>query len=170
MTLFLDCRMLGSGGIGSYLAALLPFFVKEFNCTLLGNREQIYHYTNFTGASANSYSVIDCSIKTFSFKELLFFPKSILQKINACDAYYTPYCNIPYGIKIPVFSTIHDVVFLDVPGLSRKAGTFVRKWFYQHAVNKSRKVFTVSNFSKERILILPCFKRSSMFLHFLFDS
>ena len=30
MTLAIDCRMLGSGGIGSYLAALLPFFVKEY--------------------------------------------------------------------------------------------------------------------------------------------
>ena len=146
MKVAVDCRMLGSGGIGSYLAALLPFFVKEYECTLFGNRELISKY-----AGQGNYSVIDCSIKTFSIKELLFFPYEFRKIINLCDLYYTPYCNIPYGIKIPIFSTIHDVVFLDVPGLSGIRGTIIRKWFYQHAVNKSKIVFTVSNFSKERI-------------------
>ena len=146
MKIAIDCRMLGSGGIGSYLAALLPFFVKEYECTLFGNRELISKY-----AGSGDCSVVDCNIQTFSFKELFAFPKNLLKLINSCDIYYTPYCNIPCGIKIPIFSTIHDVVFLDVKGLSGTLGTIVRKWFYQHAVNKSRKIFTVSNFSKERI-------------------
>lgn len=146
MKLALDCRMLGSGGIGSYLAALLPFFVKDYECTLFGNCELIKKY-----AGKGNYSVVDCQVPTFSIKEMLAFPTALKKLINSCDYYYTPYCNIPGGIKIPIFSTIHDVVFLDVPGLSGKLGTMARKWFYQHAVNKSRKVFTVSNFSKERI-------------------
>ena len=146
MKLALDCRMLGSGGIGSYLAALLPFFVKEYECTLFGNSELIKKY-----AGKGNYSVVECQVPTFSIKEMLAFPSALKKLINSCDYYYTPYCNIPGGIKIPIFSTIHDVVFLDVPGLSGKLGTIARKWFYQHAVNKSRKVFTVSNFSKERI-------------------
>ena len=146
MKLALDCRMLGSGGIGSYLAALLPFFVKEYECTLFGNSELIKKY-----AGKGNYAIVDCQVPTFSIKEMLAFPSALKKLINSCDYYYTPYCNIPGGIKIPIFSTIHDVVFLDVTGLSGKFGTMARKWFYQHAVNKSRKVFTVSNFSKERI-------------------
>lgn len=144
--LALDCRMLGSGGIGSYLAALLPFFVKEYECTLFGNVELIKKY-----AGQGNCSVVECQIPTFSIKEMFAFPPTLKKLINSCDYYYTPYCNIPGGIKIPIFSTIHDVVFLDVTGLSGKLGTMARKWFYQHAVNKSCKVFTVSNFSKERI-------------------
>ena len=146
MKLALDCRMLGSGGIGSYLAALLPFFVKEYECTLFGNNELIKKY-----AGKGNYAIVDCQVPTFSIKEMLAFPSALKKLINSCDYYYTPYCNIPGGIKIPIISTIHDVVFLDVAGLSGKFGTMARKWFYQHAVNKSRKVFTVSNFSKERI-------------------
>lgn len=146
MKLAIDCRMLGSGGIGSYLAALLPFFVKEYECTLFGNVELIKKY-----AGKGNYSVVECLVPTFSIQEMLAFPSVLKKLINSCDYYYTPYCNIPGGIKIPIFSTIHDVVFLDVTGLSGKFGTMARKWFYQHAVNKSRKVFTVSNFSKERI-------------------
>ena len=153
MKLTIDCRMLGSGGIGSYLAALLPFFVKEFETTLLGEPAQIKKYLDQgqDSASAPEYKIIDCPIKTFSLKELVFFPKKLLKLINSGDAYYTPYCNIPGGIKVPVYSTIHDVVFLDVPGLTGFTGTLVRKCFYQHAINKSRKVFTVSNFSRDRI-------------------
>lgn len=150
MKLSIDCRMIGSGGIGSYLAALLPFFVKEFECTLLGNQAQIKKYAGDQNAD-HPYIIVDCPLKTFSLKELFFFPGKILRQINSCAAYYTPYCNIPGGIKVPVYSTIHDVVFLDVPGLSGRAGTLARKWFYQHAIKKSKKVFTVSNFSKERI-------------------
>lgn len=146
MKLFIDCRMIKSGGIGSYLKSLLPFFVENYQCTLLGDADLLKEYLNF-----KSVKIIDCNIKSFSLKELFFFPKAILAEINKCDIYYTPYCNIPCRIKIPIYSTIHDVVFLDVKELAGKIGTIIRKWFYQRAINRSKAVFTVSNFSKERI-------------------
>ena len=154
MKVAVDCRMLGSGGIGSYLAALLPFFVKEYECVLFGNKEHIQKALGEPighSTGINNYEIFECSVPTFSVKELCLFPKKLLSSINSCNIYYTPYCNIPGGLKIPIYSTIHDVVFLDVPGLSGTVGTLARKWFYQHAVNLSRKVFTVSNFSKQRI-------------------
>lgn len=144
MKIAIDCRMIGSGGIGSYLTALLPFFLKNYECILFGNFDKLKSYSK-------NCKIIECNIPTFSLKELLSFPKQLLKQINSCDLYYSPYCNIPSGIKIPVFSTIHDVVFLDIKGLSGKIGTIARKWFYQHAINKSKAIFTVSQFSKERI-------------------
>lgn len=144
MKLAIDCRMIGSGGIGSYLTALLPFFLKNHQCLLIGKETDLETYSN-------EARIIECNIPTFSLKEMFSFPKTIRKQINSCDIFYTPYCNIPCGIKIPVFSTIHDVVFLDIKGLSGKAGTLIRKWFYQHAINKSKVIFTVSQFSKERI-------------------
>lgn len=146
MKITIDCRMLGSGGIGTYLQSLLPFFLKNYECILLMKTKDNEKYAdNF------SAEIIPCDIPTFSIKEMISFPKDILSKINSCDLYYSPYCNIPGGIKIPKYTTIHDVVFLDVKGLSGKIGTIARKWFYQHAINKSRAIFTVSQFSKERI-------------------
>ena len=53
---------------------------------------------------------------------------------------------------MPVFTTIHDIVFLDVPELTGFIGRLARKFFYQRAVNLSKTVFTVSEFSKSRIL------------------
>lgn len=144
----IDCRMLGSGGIGTYLESLLPFFLIDFECLLFGNKDKIIQSLN---EQTNKLVIAECDIKCFSVKEFIGLPKKLLQKINDCDYYYTPYCNIPNGIQIPVYSTIHDVVFLDVPGLTSKIGVFIRKYFYQRAINKSKKIFTVSNFSAERI-------------------
>lgn len=146
MKLAIDCRMIGSGGIGSYISSLLPLFIKENETLLIGNEVTLKEFSYY-----ENVKIIPCDIKTFSLKELFSFPKEILNSINSCDAYYSPYCNIPSGIKIPIFSTIHDVVFLDVPGLTSKAGTLIRKCFYQYAVNKSKTVFTVSEFSAQRI-------------------
>lgn len=146
MKLAIDCRMTKSGGVGSYLNALLPFLTKKNECLLLGNTEELEKF------KSEKTELLQLDIKTFSLKELFAFPKSIAEKINKCDVFYSPYFNVPSGIKIPVYTTIHDVVFLDVPGLASKTGTFVRKLFYSYAVFKSKKIFTVSEFSKNRII------------------
>lgn len=147
MRIAIDCRMLGSGGIGSYLCGLLPFFLAEHRCLLIADRE---HGSAFR--SCPNAECCECDVPPFSLVELCFFPRGIAQKINGCDAYFTPYCNIPRGIRVPIFSTIHDIVFLDVPDLTSAFGRIVRRWFYQHAINRSRIVFTVSEFSRGRIM------------------
>ncbi len=161
MKLALDCRMIGSGGIGTYFLSILPYLLRNFECLLFGDEKLINENIkqiqirnesdNSHKSTFLSFEVLQCSLETFSLKELFFFPHSLLEKINECAAYYTPYCNIPGGIKIPVFSTIHDVVFLDIPSLTSKIGLIARKFFYQRAINRSKAIFTVSNFSVERI-------------------
>lgn len=150
-TVFIDCRMLGSGGIGTYLESLLPYFLSETKCFLLCNKQNIFNEQINSLLKTNESKRIDCDVKPFSIDELIHFPKDILKIINTCSLYYSPYCNIPNKIKVPVYSTIHDVVFLDVPSLTSKTGVFIRKYFYQRAINKSNSIFTVSNFSAERI-------------------
>lgn len=129
--------------------ALLPYLTKKNECLLLGNKAELEKF------KSEKTEILDLKVKTFSLRELFAFPRKILKKINSCDIYYSPYFNIPGritgGIKIPVFTTIHDVVFLDVRGLASKSGTIIRKFFYKYAVFKSEKIFTVSEFSKERI-------------------
>ncbi len=144
MKIAIDCRMSGKSGIGTFLDEILPYFKDSGNELLLFGAKEGF----------------PCNVKTFSLREMFFFPKELLKEINSCDAYFSPYCNIPGGIKIPVFSTIHDIVFLDVKGLCKKAGVIARKFFYKRAIRKSREIFTVSNFSKERIeKVLKCKKK-----------
>lgn len=151
MRIAIDCRMLGSGGIGTYLASLLPFFTAENSCVLLGEPETLAAFP-----CAGNAEIVPCRIRPFSAHDLLFFPKELARKINSCDAFYSPYCNIPAGIRIPVYATIHDVVFLDVPGLASKAGTLARRLVYKYAAARARVIFTVSEFSAGRIRERVC--------------
>lgn len=147
MKLAVDCRMIGSGGIGTYFLSIVPYLQEKFECIFFGNPEIIEKNIKIDSNS----KILSCLISPFSIKELFLFPSKLIKTINSCDAYYTPYCNIPNGIKIPVFSTIHDVVFLDISNLTSKSGCLIRKFFYQRAINKSKCIFTVSQFSAERI-------------------
>ncbi|MBP3710659.1 MAG: glycosyltransferase family 4 protein [Treponema sp.] len=144
MKIAVDCRMFGASGIGAYIEALVPFFLAKHDCVLIGTMHELAQYKS-------KAEICECSVKPFSLKELLAFPRTLRKKINSCDIYYTPYCNIPCGITIPIYTTIHDIVFLDMPELTSRLGVAVRRFFYQRAVNKSRVLFTVSKFSASRI-------------------
>ncbi len=143
----IDCRMIGSGGIGSFISELIPNLLEKNECLLIGTHEQCSDFVRL-----QNVEFCFCDVKPFSLNELFFFPEKVLKKINSYDCYFSPYCNIPNGIKVPVFSTIHDIVFLDVTELTGFTGRLIRKYFYQRAINLSKAVFTVSNFSKNRIL------------------
>jgi len=147
MTIAVDCRMINSSGIGAYLRGILPSMLRSPNdFLLLGNPAQLEFYKQ----NAN-VSVIECDVKPFCLRETFFFPKKILYKINLSTLYYSPFFNIPDGIIIPVYTTIHDIIFPDMPELASRAGLAMRMWFYRRAYKKSLIIFTVSNFSKSRI-------------------
>lgn len=148
MKIAIDCRHIDSSGIGVYTRECLPYFLNSPNdFLLLGDLEVLNIFSIFKNAE-----IIDCPVKTFSLHELIAFPWHIKRKVNACDAYYTPYFNIPGGIRIPVFVTMHDIVFLDMPDLVSPIGYYARKFFYYRAIKKCRETITISEFSKERIL------------------
>lgn len=145
--------MCGKSGIGAFIDGILPHILATDNEFLLLGLDKGHIPQMLSPCILNKGNIrfLSCEIKPFSLKETFFFPKKLSTQINSCDVFISPYCNIPSGIKVPVFPTIHDVVFLDVK-LAGKLGTFARKLFYQHAVNKSRGIFTVSEFSRERII------------------
>jgi glycosyltransferase involved in cell wall biosynthesis len=140
--------MIDSSGVGVYLRECLPFFLDSENQFLLiGDGAKLKPAV----ADRKNAEVMDCRVKPFSFRELTSFPRNILQKTNSTDLYYSPYFNIPGGIKIPVYTTIHDIIFPDMPELTSAAGLTARMWFYRRAFRRSEKIFTVSEFSKSRI-------------------
>jgi glycosyltransferase involved in cell wall biosynthesis len=147
MTIAIDCRMINSSGVGVYLRGILPCLLRSPNdFMLMGNSAQLEFYKQNTNVS-----IIECDVKPFSLRELYFFPKKILEKINFSTLYYSPYFNIPSGIIIPIYTTIHDIIFPDMPELVSRTGLAARMWFYRRAYIESLIIFTVSNFSKSRI-------------------
>lgn len=153
MTFALDCRMCGKSGIGAFIDGILPHLLSTEHDFLLLGLDANHRLPSLPPSlyEAKNASLLPCDIAAFSLKETFFFPRAIAKKINACDAFVSPYCNIPSGIHIPIYSTIHDIVFLDM-ALAGKIGTLARKAFYRHAIRKSQAIFTVSEFSRERII------------------
>jgi glycosyltransferase involved in cell wall biosynthesis len=142
MKIAIDCRMLGMSGIGIFLENLLNNLPNEHEYILIGNKDMLVH------CNANIQKIIDCSIPIFSYKEILSYPVSF---VNKCDAFFIPNWNIPAGIKIPIFSMIHDVVFLDMPDITSPLGKIIRYIWLLRTVIISRHIFTVSYFSCQRI-------------------
>ena len=147
MTICIDCRMIDASGIGVYLRGCLPWFLQSKNDFLLiGNSGLLHDFT-----SNENIKIIECNINPFSLRELLFFPIKTTRQINQADLYFSPFFNIPKSIKIPVFTTIHDIIFFDMPNLVSKPGLLMRIYFYKRAARLSKAIFTVSEFSKSRI-------------------
>ena len=155
MKIVFDCRWHKKSGIGTFADNTLKNMLQTENEFLLLGFEKLPEEFSaiLEGTSAlQRIKCLPCDIPAFSVKELFFFPKAVSKEINNYDVYFSPYCNVPSGIKVPVFTTIHDVLFLDMPEIAGKAGTFIRKLFYKYAILRSKAIFTVSEFSKNRII------------------
>ena len=63
MKLFIDCRMLGSGGIGTYLESILPYLLLNNECTLLCFPSQTQKLTSYT--KNQNCNIIEIEIPTF---------------------------------------------------------------------------------------------------------
>jgi len=146
MKIAVDCRMLEMSGIGNYLENILHYWLKnnDLHFLLIGNSKKIQKLS-----LSDNCEILHCEIPIFSVKEFLCFPT---KKINQCDVFFCPNYNIPSGIKIPVYSVIHDVVFLDVENLVSPIGKAIRRFFLKRSIRLSNKVFSVSEFSKNRII------------------
>lgn len=145
MIIAFDCRFSGLGGIGTYIDNLVDNIMdckKDWDYLLVCNKKRSIQ-------NAKNVRYIETEIKPFSIKEFFSFP---VEEINKCDVFFTPYINIPSGIKIPVYCVIHDMLFFDVSGLTSSMGKIIRKFYYSRAIRLSKKIFTVSEFSKGRIL------------------
>jgi glycosyltransferase involved in cell wall biosynthesis len=139
--------MIDASGIGVYLREVLSRFLQSENdFLLLGNSRRLQCYSS----NAN-VKIIECDIQPFSLKEIFFFHLKTARQINKAGLYFSPFFNIPRLITIPVYITIHDIIFPDMPELTSRHGLVARMWFYRRAYKKAKKIFTVSEFSKSRI-------------------
>ena len=137
--------MIGHSGIGTFIENILPHLInhKDVKYVLVGDPQQLKQF-----AEEINCTIVSCIYKPFSILEQIAFPK---KEINKCDVFFSPNFNIPLGIKIPIFSTIHDIVFFDYPNFSSKLYKTIIRFFLKKAIRQSKEIFTVSQFSKCRI-------------------
>ncbi len=142
MKIAIDCRYLGGSGIGRVLKGILDNL--DFNKNeyyLIGKEKDIKKYPN-----AKGYLINDTS--AFSTKGIL----KINKEVNDCDIFFSPNFIIPFNVKIKTITVLHDVIFLDMPKINSSFIEYrLKKHLIKRCMKKSSHVFTVSNFSKERI-------------------
>ncbi|WP_420602932.1 glycosyltransferase family 4 protein [Flagellimonas sp.] len=77
---------------------------------------------------------------------------------EGCDVLHCTSNTGPLFSKVPIITTLHDIIYLESISLLKKEGTWYqklgnmyRRYFVPPVIRKSKKVITVSNYEKERI-------------------
>ena len=139
MRVAIDARYIGKSGIGRVLEGILdnlPYDKHSF-CLIGPERlKEMYPKTE----------VIVNDTDPFSKRGILKFNKEINK---FCDVILIPNFIIPYGIKIPVYSYIHDLIFLDMKETTTSGfiDYSLKKHLFKRCVKKSKKIFCVSEFT-----------------------
>lgn len=144
MNIVIDFRMHKASGIGTYIKNIVPFLIGKFEIILLGKSSELEKYPWI-----NKVRIIECSSNMYSIKEQI----ELFKIIPTCDIFWSPHYNIPL---LPIKAkkrivTIHDVfhlAFYDTLNLRQKV---YAKLVIKQAVNRSDKIFTVSDFSINEI-------------------
>lgn len=142
MKIAIDCRYLGKSGIGRVCQGILDNLdYNEYEYYLIGNSVKLKPYS---GAH-----IIPDDGNPFSAKGLFSFPKEINR---LCDSIIIPNFIIPYGIKIPVYTVMHDLIFLDLPKITTKGfiDYRIKKMLLKRCMKKSVSIACVSGFTKSR--------------------
>ena len=140
----IDSRYFGKSGIGQTCKGILDNIQSFENIILLGNKEVL-------SKKYPKATIIDNNSNPFS-RKAFFLTKKEKKIINASKCFFSPAYIVPYGIKTNIVTIIHDCVFFDEKETTNNIfDKFIKKHCYKRAINKSKIVFTISNFSKSRI-------------------
>lgn len=140
----IDARMINHSGIGTYIKNLIPNLADNYNLTVLGNKDIFESFSWF-----NKTNIIEANYPIYSISEQLNLPKDIPD----CKLFISPHYNIPIKriLADKRMVVVHDVNHL----LDFNKISFIKKIYAKFmltaAVQRSDKVITDSNFSKNEI-------------------
>ena len=142
MKIAVDCRYLGKSGIGRVCEGILDnldYSSDEYY--LIGDAKKLAPYT--------AAHVIEDAGDPFSVRGMLQFPKQVNK---VCDCIIIPNFIIPFGIKIPAYPVMHDLIFLDMPEIMTrgKIDYLVKKTLLRRCMKRAKKIACVSEFTRSR--------------------
>ena len=106
---------------------------------------------------APNFKVVELSSKWgYPGWEQIELPKAAFQE--GCDVLHCTSNTGPLFCKVPLVTTLHDIIYLESISLFKKEGSWYqklgnmyRRYFVPPVIKKSKKVITVSNYEKHRI-------------------
>lgn len=142
MKIAVDCRYLGKSGIGRVCQGIIDNLDYDSDeIYLVGEPKKLSGFKKAV--------IIPDYTRPYSAKGLLKFNK---KRVNReCDALIIPNFLVPYGIKIPVHSVMHDLIFLDVKETVNGITDYtIKKSLLKRCMKKSKTIACVSAFTKSR--------------------
>jgi glycosyltransferase involved in cell wall biosynthesis len=150
MKILIDCREIqkNTTGIARFLLSLfkgIKSFDVKHKFLLLGNQ-----YTDFERKELSGYEKIVVEEKnTFYFDQVVISQVIKEQKI---DLFFSPYYKFSVFTKVPVITSIFDVMYLVLDEYKNDIKNIYRKNFIKLTYKKVKKVITSSNFAKNEIM------------------
>lgn len=142
MRIAIDCRYLGKSGIGRVLEGFLDNLDFSSNqYYLIGDKNKLEKY--------KPYYIYNDLSEPYSKKGIM-TNYSFINK--NCDCIFIPNFLIPFSLRLPVYSIIHDLIFLDLKEITTNGfiDYQIKKALLNRCVKKSKHVFCVSSFTKSR--------------------
>ncbi len=162
MKIGIDARLYGpktgGGGLGRYIENLVGNLqnIDKKNKYVLFLRRENFDECKITNPNFEKRLA---DVRWYTLGEQTKMPKIIDQE--KLDLMHYPHFNVPLRSKTPFVVTIHDLILLDQPNSARATTLGPMKYFFKHwgykrviknAVKKSKRIISVSEYTKKRIL------------------
>ena len=140
MKIAIDCRYLGKSGIGRVCAGILDALdFSEHEYFLIGKKSLLEKYPAH---------IVEDNSEPYSLAGLRTFDKRLN---HMCDALLIPNFLVPFGVKIPVHTIMHDLAFLDVKETTRGfKDKLIKKVLLKRCMKRSKTISCVSEFTRSR--------------------
>lgn len=142
----IDCRMINSSGIGTYIKNLVPLVISELNNVrffLLGNN------TELSSAGLLDNLNVDCiefNAQIYSIKEQLLFPKLIPKETTL---FWSPHYNIPVLFNGGLLVSIMDLGHLALRQINNDLlKRLYAKFMFKRIKKKADATIYISEFSR----------------------
>ena len=106
--------------------------------------------------TAPNFKIVELAGGPYPTWEQFALPRAA--KAEGCDILHCTGNTGPIFSKVPLITTLHDIIYLESVSIFKKGGTWYqkignmyRRFVVPSVVRKSKRVVTVSNFEKERI-------------------
>lgn len=153
LSLFLDARKLGDGGIGIYIENLVEGLVRARNNGFPIEIRLLVPTSLTEEIKADlirwSVDVIEDDTKKYSLDEHLFLGKRLREIIKKSEIFHSPHYTLPRGIRIPSIATIHDTIHIDAP--EKISQRLFGGYLVASALRRAKHVITVSGVSLARL-------------------
>jgi glycosyltransferase involved in cell wall biosynthesis len=105
---------------------------------------------------ASNFKIVELGGGPYPIWEQIALPHAAQKE--GCELLHCTSNTGPIWSKVPLITTLHDIIYLESISIFKKSGTWYqkfgnmyRRWVVPSIAKKSKKVVTVSNFEKERI-------------------